>query len=144
MPSDFEQRWGQIKDLEIFFIHLHQGRLRKWLYCSWHMAEEHGFVFHITGLSHLPQTSVYLSNMNMNIYFFPLYGLKMCASQKYFLRDNIEEATYPCQNQSSPQWQQALNCVHQSMTINLLWAYDEPKWQKKEKNTSKFRYQKSM
>lgn len=58
----------------------------------------------------------------------------MCASQKYFLRDCTEEATPPPpQNQPKPQWQQALNPVLQDIIINLLWAYDEPKGQKKEK-----------
>lgn len=27
--------------------------------------------------------------------FFSLYGIKMCASQQYFLRDNTEDATPP-------------------------------------------------
>lgn len=39
----------------------------------------------------------------------------------------------PPPNQPSPQRQQAPNPAHQSTIINLWWAYDEPKGQKKAK-----------
>lgn len=53
----------------------------------------------------------------------------MCTFQKYFLKDNTEEShTHPPATQST-----APNLVRHSMIINVLWAYDEPKREKKSK-----------
>lgn len=65
----------------------------------------------------------------------------MYASQKYLLRYNIEEATFPLPKQRNAHWQQAPNPVYQSAIIRTFVVKHRVKGANKGKNKFKFRYQ---